>query len=80
MKFSVGYQLKNNFSLIDTIIENKESISEVYFSFGDFPNGRSNLNKDGFFYENIQKQLTDLERLEDIPLNLLFPILHFLNI
>lgn len=72
MKFSVGYQLKNDFSLIDTINENKQYISDVYFSFGDFPNGRSNLNKDGFFYENIQKQLADLEKLGDMPLNLLF--------
>ena len=72
MKFSVGYQLKNDFSLIDTINENKEHISEVYFSFGDFPNGRSNLNKDGFFFENIQKQLCDLEKLGDMPLNILF--------
>ncbi len=72
MKFSVGYQLKNDFSLIETILENKEHISEVYFSFGDFPNGRSNLNKDGFFYDNLRKQLEDIEKLGDMPLNILF--------
>ena len=71
MKFSVGYQLKEDFSLIDTIIENKENISEVYFSFGDFPNGRSNLTQNGFLYENVNKQIEDLSRLENMPLNLL---------
>ena len=71
MKFSVGYQLKEDFSLIDTILENKENISEVYFSFGDFPNGRSNLTQNGFLYENVNKQIEDLSRLENMPLNLL---------
>ncbi len=71
MKFFVGYQLKEDFSLIDTILENKENISEVYFSFGDFPNGRSNLSQNGFLYENVNKQLEDLSRLGDMPLNLL---------
>ncbi len=71
MKFSVGYQLKQDFSLIDEILNNKENISEVYFSFGDFPNGRSNLNKNGLLFENVNKQLEDLSRLKDIPLNLL---------
>ena len=41
MKFSAGLQL-GRASLIDCIIENKEHISEVYFSWGDFANGRNN--------------------------------------
>lgn len=71
MKFSVGYQLKQNFTLIDEILKNKENISEVYFSFGDLPNGRSNLNKNGLLFENVNKQLEDLSRLGSMPLNLL---------
>ena len=41
MKYIVGYPIKENESFLNTIIQNKNSISEVYFSWGDFPNGRS---------------------------------------
>jgi hypothetical protein len=40
MKLTVGYQLINDRKLIDLILQNKASISEVYFSWGDLPNGR----------------------------------------
>ena len=41
MKFTVG--LKNNDTeLLECIKNNKEHISEVYFSWGSFPNGRTN--------------------------------------
>ncbi len=39
MKFAVGYQLFSDNSFIDSIIKRKHSVSEVYFSWGDFPNG-----------------------------------------
>lgn len=61
---------------MDSIIRHKEHIHEVYFSWGDFPNGRnSQLNqKEMLPWEAQSKQLRDLERLssEKIDLNLLF--------
>ena len=42
MKYAVGLQKRNSEEFLQTIIENKEHIYEVYFSWGDFPNGRSN--------------------------------------
>lgn len=76
MKFSVGYQLFKNDEFIDEIVKFKESISEVYFSWGDFPNGR-NLQTDRldmYPWEAQQKQMQDLRRFseENIGLNLLF--------
>ena len=72
MKFSVGYQLQNGDSLIKTINENKDKISEVYFSFGDFPNGRGKLNDQAeISFLAQQKQIEDLKKLGDMPLNLL---------
>ena len=41
MKFSVGYQIRNDDRFIKSIVKNKEFISEVYFAFGDFANGRN---------------------------------------
>ena len=43
MKFSVGYQARGDNLLVDTIKENVSKISEIYFSWGDFPNGRSTI-------------------------------------
>ncbi len=40
MKFAVGLNLDDKF--VNCIAENKSHISEVYFSWGDFPNGRQN--------------------------------------
>lgn len=72
MKFSVGYQLKNDESLINSIINNRQSISEVYFAFGDFPNGRGKLNDQcEISYLAQKKQIEDLEKLGNMPLNLL---------
>lgn len=44
MKFTVGYQYFDDNRLVDTILKHKEHIDEVYFSFGDIPNGRSTEN------------------------------------
>lgn len=75
MKFSVGYQLLNDDYFLNSIIEHKDNISEVYFSWGDFPNGRNNqLDKtDMTAWEAQLKQTEDLKKLtkEKIPLNLL---------
>lgn len=76
MKFSVGYQLFSTDEFVDKIIEYKDSISEVYFSWGDFPNGRNNQIKreDMTPWEAQFKQMRDIEQLakEKIKFNLLF--------
>ncbi|MBQ8836262.1 MAG: hypothetical protein IJ002_01980 [Clostridia bacterium] len=59
-----------------SIIENKEHIYEVYFSWGDFPNGRNNQiqSEDFTAWEMQQWQINALSQLGDaqIPLNILF--------
>ena len=74
MRYSVG--LNKNYSFIETIKEFKEHIYEVYFSWGDFPNGRSNqiLGEGYTSWELQQLQIDALTELknENIDLNLLF--------
>ena len=41
MKFSVGYQMRPDPDFLGGIISQKEHIHEVYFSWGQYPNGRS---------------------------------------
>lgn len=76
MKFSVGYQICENNHFINEIIANRNSIDEVYFSWGSFANGR-NLQtvRKGFTpWEAQQKQIDDLKLLNEngIKFNLLF--------
>lgn len=75
MKYSVGLQYTNA-SFLDSIIEKKDHIYEVYFSWGDFPNGRSNQIVNDFFtpWELQAKQIEMLKTLSEykIPLNILF--------
>lgn len=75
MKFSVGLQFTND-AFTDAIIKNKESLYEVYFSWGNTPNGRSNqLMSDKYTpWELVQKQEDVLKRLNDsnLKFNLLF--------
>jgi hypothetical protein len=40
MKLTVGYQLTKDRRLVDLILQNKTSVKEIYFSWGDLPNGR----------------------------------------
>lgn len=75
MRFAVG--LKNNDrELLECIKQNKEQIYEVYFSWGDFPNGRTNqLLGDGYAsWEHLDIQREMLKELSEsgISLNLLF--------
>ena len=76
MNYIVGYPIKENKSFLNTIIENKNSISEIYFSWGDIPNGRSSLSADDTLtpFEIQQRQANDLKllSLEGIRLNMLF--------
>lgn len=61
---------------IKNITKRKHSISEVYFSWGDFPNGRNNqlVHNQMLPWEAFNKQNNDLALLTEngIPINLLF--------
>ena len=70
MKFTVGLPLReNDFSAC--ILKNREHIAEVYFSWGDFPNGRASALA---AQPSLQRQLEQLRaiRQRGIALNLLF--------
>lgn len=75
MQFTVGLQLRDE-SFLSCILENRTHIQEVYFSWGDFPNGRSNqlMGAQLTPWELQQKQIDALQRISDagIGLNLLF--------
>ena len=75
MKFMVGLA-KNNIKFVNYIIENKNHIYDVYFSWGDFPNGRSSQIRDEGYsaWELMDMQRKHLEMISHagIPLNLLF--------
>ena len=52
LKYIVGYPIGRAQGFVDEIVKNKKDILEVYFSFGDLPNGRSALSvasEEGFF-------------------------------
>ena len=76
MKFSVGYRVQNNDTLVNEIINRKNSIYEVYCSWGAFPSGRNDQTRsEGLTpWEAQAKQISDLETLSSagIKLNLLF--------
>lgn len=76
MQYTVGLQKLNTEEYIQSIIENKEHIYEVYFSWGDFPNGRSNQLIHEYYtpWELQEHQMEILGRLagEGISFNLLF--------
>ena len=75
MKYTVGLQYAND-AFLDCILENKEHIHEVYFAWGDFPNGRSNQLQNAHFtpWELQQRQIECLGALSSagVKLNLLF--------
>ena len=75
MKFMVGLaHTKPNF--LDCIAEYRSQIQEVYFSWGDFANGRNNQNEqDGYTpWESLDLQRNALATLSKlgVPLNILF--------
>ena len=76
MKYSIGYRVQSNDILVNEIISKKDSIFEVYCSWGAFPSGRNDQTRsEGLTpWEAQAKQISDLERLakEGIKLNLLF--------
>ena len=75
MKYMIGYQISPDKSLISAIVKNRKDISELYFSWDDFPNGRNVfVNKEGYQAFEIQAHLVDdLQTLSEagIKLNLL---------
>ena len=76
MKYIVGYPIREDQSFLNTIIQNKNSISEVYFSWGGIPNGRSTLSteEEATPFELQMRQRDDLKLLasEGLKFNLLF--------
>jgi len=75
VKFSVGLP-KNNIEFVNYVIKNAAHIYEVYFSWGNFPNGRSNQTQSDEYapWELIDIQREMLKCLSDagIHLNMLF--------
>ncbi len=75
MKFTVGYRPGENSAFLKSILRHREHISEVYFAFGDFSNGRGRPNDiEGLLpCEADQKTLFDLALLAEnnIALNFL---------
>ncbi len=73
MKFNVGYQVNAEF--IDQVLANKESVSEVYFSWWDLPNGRHPfINQQKYEpWESREMLVRDLRKISSagIKLNLL---------
>lgn len=76
MKFSVGYQLRDDKSFLRSIVDLKDNIDEVYFSWGDFKNGRNSqmMNADFTKWEAMRRQEEDIKYIADngLSLNLLF--------
>ena len=78
MEFCIGYQPEDEYGerFAEKIINYKDYVSEVYFSWGDLPSGRSNMSSEiGFVHWEMQDiLLADLIYLKKngISLNLLF--------
>lgn len=76
MLFSVGYKTDNSSSLMRALAQNATVISEIYFSFADFPNGRNSLNlsEQLSLWDALDKQREDLKQLNKLgfKFNLLF--------
>ena len=76
MKFSVGYSVRADESLVNEIIKRKEHIYEVYCSWGAFPSGRNDQTRsEGLTaWEAQAKQISDLGLLakQGVKFNLLF--------
>ena len=76
MKYSVGYQMCDGTGFLEHIVRLKEKIQEVYFSWGDFPNGRNNqLKKTGLTpWQAQRRQEEELQYLSEngLRFNLLF--------
>lgn len=76
MKFSVGYQMRPDPDFLSEIISKKEHIHEVYFSWGQYPNGRSaqGMQQGLTQWEAYYRQEADIAMLAaaGLSMNLLF--------
>lgn len=72
--FTVGLPVRRKPGFIEKIIANKEYISEVYFSYGEFASGRSHSTDFDLFHQSTHRQKEDLDALHSAGLkfNLLF--------
>lgn len=64
MKFMIGYQPRRDRSLLDAIEKNAAHITEVYFSWGDLPNGRGAGGTVSFSEKELSEKM--LRELKDI--------------
>ncbi len=64
MKFSVGYQIDMRGMFLPAILYAKEKLNEVYFAYGDFPNGRHRQTRNLFLSpeEANERQLATLKQ------------------
>jgi len=70
MKFSVGYQMQDGDSFLSAIEKAAKDIYEVYFSYGDFANGRTKVTDLPYSPEEAQaRQESDLSYLHDAGLS-----------
>ena len=66
MKWIVGYPCRQRAGYIDRVIELKDEIKELFFSFGNMPNGRSTLVEEGETeLDKMIRQLDDLKRTKN---------------
>lgn len=76
MNFSVGYQMMSTDTFVNELIQSKDKIHEVYFSWGGYANGRNSqlLQKEITSWEAQRHQESDIEKISEagISLNLLF--------
>lgn len=72
MKYSVGYQMRPDPDFLSEIITQKEHIHEVYFSWGQYPNGRSaqGMQQGLTQWEAYYRQEADIAMLSAAGLNL----------
>ncbi len=67
MLLTVGYQLMTNDRFLNAILAHKREIYEVYFSFGELPNGRNNqyTHEELTRWEARERQMRDLALLSE---------------
>lgn len=72
MKFSIGYQQQKREEIIRVVIAHPREISEVYFAFGTFPNGRGNAERGEQDFIKKQQQISDLKKLASYGISINF--------
>jgi collagenase-like PrtC family protease len=70
MKFSAGYQLMADDEYINTLLNYRESINDIYFSWAKSPSGRKAMAGNGFLLDEMERQRDDLSRLSSAGIRL----------